>query len=69
MPNSELSEELHMAKYWIEDKGLVPALVDYMPLTSQDPAIASAMVQRANAERAIMARIEELQDENPYEQE
>lgn len=67
MANTPLSEELHMAKYWIDDKGLAAALSDYLPLTSKDPAIAAAMVQRANAERAILARIEELCDANPHD--
>ena len=58
--------ELHMAQYWIDKKGLETAITDYYPDTlAKDPSIAAALTQIKNAERAILARIKELQSESP----
>jgi hypothetical protein len=54
-----------MVQYWIDKKGLDEALNDYYPDTlAKDPAIAAARIQMKNGERAIMARIKEMQDES-----
>lgn len=66
---TDLDREVHMARYWIEKKGLERALEAQLPLLSQDPAIAAALIQLQNAERAIMARIAELVDQLPEDME
>jgi hypothetical protein len=56
-------EELHMIQYWVNKKGLLEAIEDYYPETlAKDPAIISAIHQLQNAERAINARIAEIQE-------
>ncbi len=66
---TDLDREVHMARYWIEKKGLERALDVQLPLLSKDPAIAAALIQYQNAERAIMARIAELVDQLPEDME
>jgi hypothetical protein len=53
-----------MACYYIEKRGLEAAIDHDFPDTlGKDPEIAAARVQMRNAERAILARIQELQAE------
>lgn len=59
-----MKNPMRMVQFWIDKKGLDEAIDEYYPDTlAKDPAIAAARLQMKNAERAIMARIDELQDE------
>lgn len=53
----------HMFKAWVESKGLEETLKDYYPDTlKKDPEIAAAYIAYKNAQRAILHRMEELND-------
>lgn len=59
-----MKNPMHMVQFWIDRKGLDEAIDDYYPDTlAKDPAIVAARIQMKNAERAVMARIAEMQDE------
>ncbi|MBU0564898.1 MAG: hypothetical protein KJ890_15520 [Gammaproteobacteria bacterium] len=57
------SEQLRMFDYWVEKKGLDSALDDYAPAIANDPAVRAARIQMQNAERALLARVEELKEQ------
>jgi hypothetical protein len=63
-------KDIHMFGYLKDKKGLCEAVKDYYPDTlAKDPAIAAALVQIENGERAILARVEELTLQHPYQDE
>lgn len=64
---ASLREQLDMFDYWVEAKGLERTLTEYAPDVAKDPAVAAAWIQMQNGERALFARIEELQDQTPDE--
>lgn len=58
-----LSDEIKMASFWIDRHGLEYSLTDgNLQELAKDPSIAAALTQMQNAERAILARIKELED-------
>lgn len=57
MPDSEL----HMLKYWIDDKGITTAFADYYPrLAKTDPEIARCLRAIRRAKMDLMTRVDEL---------
>lgn len=58
-----MEQELTMFDYWVGKHGLEEA-VERSPLIAADPAIAAARLAIENAERAILARVEELRVEH-----
>ena len=57
----EQDSELHMLRYWIEDKGIERALADYYPnLAKSDEEIRQALAAMRNAKRALMCRVQEI---------
>lgn len=70
MSRKILREQLRMANYWIDDKGMKVALEVYLTEVVKDPQIAAAQLQMENAVLAIERRIEQLQEEhNAFEEE
>lgn len=59
-----MQDQLIMFAYWVEKKGLERALDDYAPDVANDPEVKAARVQMRNAERALLARVAELQSEH-----
>lgn len=54
----------HMLSYWIKEKGIEEAFKTYYPeLARTDPIINQALAAKALAEKALMARVEELEEE------
>lgn len=64
---ASLREQIDMFDYWVEAKGLDRTLAEYAPDIAKDPAVAAAFVQIKNGERAIRARVSELNAETPDE--
>lgn len=59
-----LQNQLSMFDYWVEKKGLECTLEHYTPDIADDPAVRAALILMQNAERALLARVKELQDEH-----
>ncbi len=59
-----LQNQLSMFNYWVEKKGLEYTLEHFTPDIADDPAVRAALIQMQNAERALLARVKELQDEH-----
>jgi hypothetical protein len=59
-----LQNQLSMFNYWVEKKGLEYTLEHFTPDIADDPAVHAALIQMQNAERALLARVKELQDEH-----
>lgn len=58
-----LKDEIKMADFWIDRHGLEYSLISgNLQELAKDPAIASALIDMKNAERAILSRIRELFD-------
>lgn len=59
-------QEHHMIRYWINKKGIEEAFRTYYPdLARRDPVIHQALTMRELAEKALMARVDELEAEAP----
>lgn len=58
-----LQNQLSMFNYWVEKKGLEYALEHFTPDIADDPAVRAALTQMQNAERALLARVEELKEQ------
>ncbi|MTI91671.1 MAG: hypothetical protein FH750_09940 [Pseudomonas stutzeri] len=59
-----LQNQLSMFNYWVEKKGLEYTLEHFTPDIADDPAVRAALILMQNAERALLARVKELQDEH-----
>lgn len=62
--SKSLQDQLSMFDYWAEKKGLEYTLEHFTPDIADDPAVRAALIQMQNAERALLARVKELQDEH-----
>ena len=52
----------HMIRYWIQEKGLDEAFKSYYPdLAKRDHIINQALAMREMAEKALLARVDELE--------